>query len=288
MTRFFDAFEWPGSSGWIEIFVLAVLYYSVFRLFKGTRGAAILSGVLMLYGLLYVVTTVSHLDILNWILSQLMIYASLAFIVIFQPEIRNALARLGQQPVWKPAPPDLGKKTVDPIVRATNLLSKRKIGALIAIEREIGLRSYKETGTKINAVVSTELLMTIFFPHTPLHDGGVIVSDGRIRAAGCLFPLSHDEMLSKSHGTRHRAAIGITEETDAAVVVVSEETGTVSLAYNGRLRRGLDEDHLRRTLASLLRKKRSGRMRRRDKNAEARLKQLDLFSEPVEEDLSDV
>jgi len=259
-----DAFELPDVPGWIEIFILAAMLYFVFRLFKGTRGSSILSGFITLFALLYVVTSLSHLDVLNWILSKLMLYISLAVVVIFQPEIRRALARLGRQP-WRNNGMASQKSLVEPIMQTVRLLSKRKIGALIAIEREIGTRTIQDSGTKMNSVVSSELLATLFFPHTPLHDGGVIISGDRICAAGCLFPLSQKEELSKMLGTRHRAAIGITEETDAIVVVVSEETGAVSLAYNGRLRRGLDEDRLRRVLSSMLRRERTGLSRFREK-----------------------
>ena len=138
-------------------------------------------------------------------------------------------------------------------------MSKRKIGALIAIEREIQTKDIQENaGTKIDAIVSPELLTTIFFPRTPLHDGGVIISGKKIATAGCLFPLSQKPKLSKSLGTRHRAAIGITEETDAIVVVVSEETGSISIAYNGRLRRGFTPERLHRVLSSMLRRERTG------------------------------
>jgi diadenylate cyclase len=150
-------------------------------------------------------------------------------------------------------------------MQAVQLLSSRKIGALIAIEREIGTRAMQDAGTQINATVSAELLATIFFPRTPLHDGGVIISGKKIRAAGCLFPLSQKPELSKTLGTRHRAAIGITEETDAIVVVVSEETGSVSIAYNSRLRRGLSPERLRRVLSSMLRREHTGLARYREK-----------------------
>lgn len=261
-----DTFELPGVLGWIEIVVLAAMFYYVFRLFKGTRGAAVLSGLIIVFGTLYAITSISHLDILNWLLSKLMLYISLAFVVIFQPEIRRMLAKLGRQPMWlSNGGISSQKNLVEPIMQAVQVLSKRKIGALIAIERDIGTRTLQDTGTKMNSMVSAELLATIFFPHTPLHDGGVIISGDRICAAGCLFPLSQKEELSKTLGTRHRAAIGITEETDAIVVVVSEETGAISVAYNGRLRRGLGEDRLRRVLSSMLRRERTGLARFREK-----------------------
>ncbi len=259
-----EAFELPTVLGWIEIFILAALLYFVFRLFKGTRGSSILSGLIILFGILYAITSISHLDVLNWILSKLMLYISLAVIVIFHPEIRRVLARLGRQP-WRNNGMASQKTLVEPIMQTVKTLSKRKIGALIAIEREIGTRAIQDTGTKLNSSVSAALLSTIFFPHTPLHDGGVIISRDRICAAGCLFPLSQKEELSKMLGTRHRAAIGITEETDAIVVVVSEETGAVSIAYNGRLRRGMDDERLHRVLSSMLRRERTGLSRFRDK-----------------------
>lgn len=260
-----ELFDLPSFAGWVEIFVLAAMFYYVFRLFKGTRGAAVLSGLIIAYGGLYALTVLGHLDILNWLLSRVMFYISLAFVVIFQPEIRRVLAQLGRQPVWRSNGIAAQKTLVEPIMQAVQLLSKRKIGALIAIEREIGTRALQDSGTRMNSVVSSELLATLFFPHTPLHDGGVIISGDRICAAGCLFPLSQKAELSKLLGTRHRAAIGITEETDAIVVVVSEETGAISIAYNGRLRRGLEEERLRRVLSSMLRREHTGLARFREK-----------------------
>ncbi|WP_372807593.1 diadenylate cyclase CdaA [Pontiella sp.] len=285
MTHWRDAFEIPDTLGWIEILILAGLLYFVFRLFKGTRGASILSGLIVLFGILYATTSLSHLDVLNWILSKLMLYISLAIVVIFQPEIRRVLARLGRKP-WRNNGMTSQRNLVEPITQAVKILSKRKIGALIAIEREIGTRTIQDTGTKMQSVVSSELLATIFFPHTPLHDGGVIISGDRICAAGCLFPLSQKEELSKMLGTRHRAAIGITEETDAIVIVVSEETGTVSIAYNGRLRRGLEDDRLHRVLSSMLRRERTGLARFREKiqTGEANLSDTVLMSVNEEQD----
>ncbi len=281
-----DALELPDVLGWLEIFILTALLYFVFRLFKGTRGSSILTGLIILFSALYAITSLSHLDVLNWILSKLMLYISLATVVIFQPEIRRVLARLGRQP-WRTNAMASQKTLVDPIMQCVKLLSKRKIGALIAIEREIGMRAIQDTGTKMNSAVSAELLSTIFFPHTPLHDGGVIISGDRICAAGCLFPLSQKEELSKTLGTRHRAAIGITEETDAIVVVVSEETGAVSLAYNGRLRRGLNDDRLRRMLSSMLRRERTGLTRFREKIETGEADLSDTVLMPFSEEKND-
>lgn len=278
-----DAFEIPDAWGWMEIFILAGLLYYVFRLFKGTRGASILSGLIVLFGALFAITSLSNLDVLNWILSKLMLYITLAIVVIFQPEIRRVLARLGRQP-WRNNGMASQKNLVEPIMQAVKILSKRKIGALIAIEREIGTRTIQDTGTRMHSAVSSELLATIFFPHTPLHDGGVIISGDRICAAGCLFPLSQKEELSKKLGTRHRAAIGITEETDAIVIVVSEETGAVSIAYNGKLRRGIDGDRLHRVLSSMLRRERTGLARFREKIQAGEADLSDTVLKAIDED----
>jgi diadenylate cyclase len=281
-----DAFELPDALGWIEIFIIGAMLYFIFRLFKGTRGAAILTGLIILFGTLLAITSLSHLDVLNWLLSKLMLYISLAVVVIFQPEIRRGLAKLGRQPLWRTEGISSQKSLVEPIMHSVKILSKRKIGALIAIERDIGMRAIQDSGTRINSLVTSELLSTIFFPHTPLHDGGVIISGERICAAGCLFPLSQKQELSKTLGTRHRAAIGLTEETDAVVVVVSEETGAISIAYNGRLRRGLEEERLRRMLSSLLARERTGLARYREKleTGEADLSDTVLMAFSEEQD----
>lgn len=250
---FLSHIRWPGPSGFIEILVLAVLFYYIMSFFKGTRGASILSGFILTLVLSMLVTKWVHLDALNWIFTQLSVYLAIAFVVIFQPEIRHALAELGKQPAFSST--SVEKEIIENIVQAVLILSEKKTGALIAVEREIGTRSIQETGTLLDSQITVELLTTIFFPYTALHDGGVIIGNGRLLAAGCLFPLSQRADLNKNLGTRHRAAIGLTEETDAIVVVVSEETGKISLAYRGHLTTGLSEERLRRALSSLLIKK---------------------------------
>ena len=240
----------PDLAGVFEILLLAVVFYYVILFFRGTRGAQVLLGFTVILVTLLLLTQLFHLDAVNWLLKRFSVYLAIAFVVIFPPEIRRALAELGKQHVFAATARE--RTLVDHIVQAVLLLAERKIGALVAIEREIGTRGTQETGTRIDSLVTPELLASIFFPHTPLHDGGVVIKGDRIVAAGCLFPLSPREELSKSLGTRHRAAIGLTEETDALVVVVSEETGTISVAYKGRLSRGLDEERLRRLLAAVL------------------------------------
>ena len=239
-----------GIPGAIEILILWIGFYYTILFFRGTRSAQVLSGLVALVLLLVLVTRLLHLDILNWILQRFSVYLAIALLIIFQPEIRRALAELGKQNMFGSSVPE--RETVDAIVEAATLLSSRKIGALVAVERKIGTRGIMETGKPIDARVTAELLSGLFFPRTPLHDGGVIIRDNRIAYAGCVFPLSHQPQISRAVGTRHRAAVGITEESDAIVVVVSEETGAMSIAFNGRLTRGVDEDRLRRTLTAVL------------------------------------
>jgi diadenylate cyclase len=242
--------ELPGVNGTIEILVLALVFYFLVKVFRGTRGAAILTGLVILFTFLIVITKFTNLLILNWLLQKLMVYLALALVVIFQPEIRRALAQLGRQGNFVAG--KARRALADPIADAVLLLASRKIGALIAIEREVETRGIQDTGTRLNSEVSAALLTSIFHPGTPLHDGGVIISEDRIAAAGCVFPLTQSDDLSQDLGTRHRAALGLTEESDTVVIVVSEETGIISIAYNGRLKRGFDGPHLRRVLASFL------------------------------------
>jgi diadenylate cyclase len=245
----------------VQIAVLWVAYYYIFLFFRGTRGAQVLVGLAVLFFVLIILTQSFSLDVLSWILQRFSVVLGVALLVIFQPEIRRALAELGRQPVFSMS---ADKRTViEAVVQAVAYLADQKIGGLIAIEREIGTRSVQETGVPLDTSLVPELLASIFFPHTPLHDGGVIISGDRIVAAGCVFPLSQDTELLKTLGTRHRAAVGLTEETDAVVVVVSEETGTISVSYRGRLSRGLDGDRVRRFLSTLLRERKAGNAWRR-------------------------
>ena len=241
---------WTWASIVIQIAVLACVFYYVFLFLSGTRGVQILVGLILLFAVLLGLTQIFSLDALNWILRRFFVVLGLALLVIFQPEIRRALAELGKQPVFAISIEKRG--LIDNIVQAVNLLAEQKVGALIAVEREIGTGAVQETGVKLDAKVTPELLASIFFPYTPLHDGGVIIMENRITAAGCVFPLSQNPDLHKKLGTRHRAAVGLSEETDAVVIVVSEETGTISVSYRGRLSQGLDGERLKRFLSALL------------------------------------
>ena len=270
--------EWvnmiPGL-GWravIEVLVLACLFYYTFLFFRGTRSTQVMTGLVLLIVLMIGVTQVLQLDALNWVLRQFSVYVAVALLVIFQPEIRRALAELGKPQLFSQQSEQ--KNVVDVLVQSATFLAERRIGALIAVEREIGTRHIQETGTRIDSRCDPELLSTIFFPQTPLHDGGVIINENRIVSAGCVFPLSQRMEISRGLGTRHRAAVGLTEETDAVVVIVSEETGTISVGYRGRLSRGLDEERLRRFLSTLLLKGKQASTR-----WEKAKKQLDLSPE---------
>ena len=240
----------PDFNGLIEILCLAVAFYYVFYFLQGTRGAPMMVGLIMIFIILSAATRFFRLEALTWLLERLSVYLAVALLIIFQPEIRHALAELGKQHFF-------GALTVEPslvdrIVQAVNLLANRRIGALIAVEQSIGTRPIQETGVKMDSAVTPELLASLFYPHTPLHDGGVIVSGNRIVAARCTFPLSQQPELSRMAGTRHRAAAGISEETDAVVVVVSEESGFISVAHKGHLIQNLDDDQLRRFLSGIL------------------------------------
>lgn len=273
-------FEWItriqsfGLGSFFQVILLACAIYYIFLFFRGTRGAQVLVGLGVLLVVLIGSTHLLQWAELNWLFRRFSVGLALALLVIFQPEIRRALAELGKQPVFVVSAERRG--TVDSIVQAVVTLAEHKVGALIAVEREIGTRFIQETGIKQDAAVTAELLASIFFPHTPLHDGGVIIRGRRIVAAACVFPLSQKAELHKTLGTRHRAAVGLSEETDAVVIIVSEETGTISVCYRGRLSRGMDQERLKRFLTTLL-------LRRQNAESPWRRakKQLDLTPEGI-------
>jgi diadenylate cyclase len=235
----------------IDILLVAVLIYQFLALIRGTRAVPILIGVagiaLAFYG-----AHVAELRTVNWLVGTLLPYAIFALIVVFQNEIRFALARIGRKLTFSRTAHD--SEAYDDIVLAANLFSQSQTGALIVIEREIGLRTYIESGVPLDANLSYDLLATIFRPSAPLHDGAVIIQKDRIAAAACFLPLSMNPVLSTQMGTRHRAGIGITEETDAIAVIVSEETGYISLAVAGNIERDINVEYLRERLSELLRR----------------------------------
>jgi diadenylate cyclase len=258
MEVLLDALEWlrellvrQWETG-VEILLIAAVIYVLLLTLRGTRGAGMLRGLALLMAFAVVLSGVRYLGLMRitWLLERLFAVSAIALVVIFQPELRRMLVRLGQTRwlgfLGKPRSLALGE-----LIDAVAAMSKRRIGALIAIEREVGLRQVIEGGTRLNAEVTSELLGSIFFPNTPLHDGGVVIRTNHLAAAGCLFPLSENPRLHKELGTRHRAAVGLTEETDAVTVVVSEETGKISVAVKGDLMHDLSVDELKSVLHNL-------------------------------------
>lgn len=249
----------PGN--WLDILrhvvdatLVSLIAYKIFTYLRGTRAVQLIKGIFVI-GLLAALAWGFNLTIMKWVLQQLQVMAVVAVVVVFQPELRSMLERLGRDSPF-------GRRllhgqehvrlVISEIVRAVREMSEKRIGALIAVERATGLKEYVETGTQLDALLSYPLLLQIFEPKTPLHDGAVIVRHNRILAAGCYLPLSSNKYLSKELGTRHRAAVGLSELSDALVIVVSEETGAVSVAEEGKLLRYLDPPGLEQLLESRL------------------------------------
>ncbi len=234
-----------------DILIVSFIFYRILLFIKGTRSAQIIIGLIFIF-ILYQLSNTFGLLTLNWLLNNFLQSIIIIIVILFQQDIRVALSRFGKNILVKSSETMTDIGVIDEIVKACVSLSFKKIGALILIPRETGLKNLIEIGHEIDAVVSKELLETIFVPATPLHDGAVLIEEGRIKAAGCFLPLSTNPDISKELGTRHRAAIGITEESDAVTVVVSEETGNISVAVNGKLTRNLDSDSLKRVLKNLI------------------------------------
>jgi diadenylate cyclase len=239
----------------VDILVVAVIIYQVLMLIRGTRAVQLVAGLGLLFGA-YIVSRWLGLYTLQWLLSYVGLVVPIALLVLFQPELRRMLEQLGRGGVslvglTHGLDREAAIRLVNDVARAARILGSRKTGALIVLERHVGLQDFIETGIRLDGIVTVQLLINIFFPNTPLHDGAVIIRGNRVAAAGCLLPLSENPSLSRALGTRHRSAIGITEVTDAVVVVVSEETGTISVAHGGHLSRGLTEEELKVTLLSL-------------------------------------
>lgn len=250
ISRMFPGFSLNAT---LDILVVGFLIYQFLSLIRGTRAAPMLLGVSTLVIAFYVAHLLG-LRTVDWLVTNVVPYAIFALIVVFQSEIRHALARLGRKLTFSRMQSANGMDSYDDIVLAANLFSQNQTGALMVIEREIGLRTYIESGVPLDAQLSYDLLATIFRPSAPLHDGAVIIRRDRIAAAACFLPLSMNPLLSTQLGTRHRAGIGITEETDAISVIVSEESGAISLAVGGNVERDITPERLRERLAELLRR----------------------------------
>jgi len=241
------------ANGWrhlLEIFILAVLIYYAFRFVRGTRGWPVVIGFVVVLLTLALLTTVLDLKVLRWMLGSASVFIAVGALVIFQPELRRMLGELGNLPIF--ASTSEQREAIEVVIQTVERLADVKIGALIAIEQSILLQEAVEAGIKVDCDATPEMLETIFFPNNAIHDGGVILKGDRIAYAACIFPLTQRQDLNKSLGTRHRAAIGLSEETDAVIVVVSEENGMVSYAYKGQLVRGVTLEELRAFLTSVI------------------------------------
>ena len=243
---------------WKPIIEIAILWFVIYRVmlfFEGTRALQVLRGIIIVL-VAFLLTQIFQLDILDWLMTKLFGISVIAILIIFHPEIRQGLARLGQRHLFSTT---LRDEDLDymlkEIGKATETLSQLKFGALIAIEKSDPLASYLESGVMVDAKISGDLIEAIFTPNNPLHDGAVIIQNGRIMAAGCLFPLSENQDLSRIYGTRHRAALGLSEETDALVIIVSEERKDISLVYKGRLFKEMGKEELLAKIKEILKLK---------------------------------
>src|SRR3982750_1814802 len=255
MVDFFGSILRRPPMGWwdlLDIAIVSFLIYEFLKLIRGTRAVQMGVGTLLIVALLYVPRR-APLQPVNWLIRNALLYVAFAAIVIFQSDIRRALAHFGQAPFFRYFNrQEAADETIEEVVVAATMLAQQKVGAIVAIEREIGLRNYIESGIPLDATLTYDLLVTIFKPGSPLHDGAVILQEGRVAAAACFLPLTVNPRLSRELGTRHRAAIGLTEESDAAAVIVSEETGLISVSLNGEIERALSPEDLRQRLRALI------------------------------------
>jgi diadenylate cyclase len=234
----------------LEILILAALAYHGYLFFRATRGARILIGLVVLLLSLTVISKYLHLEVIAWLLQRMSAFLAIGLVIIFHPELRRLLAELGSQRLFNFG--STNDESLNVLVEAMVELSHKRMGALIAVKRHIDMRQYAESGVELDSKISRELLTTLFHPKTPLHDGGAIIDEGRIYAAGCVFPVSQREVRNRSIGLRHRAALGVSEETDCVALIVSEESGALSLAFEGKLYHDLDADELKRRLQQLV------------------------------------
>ncbi len=232
----------------LEVILFWYAFYALLKFLRSSGAIQILKGLLVIF-LFFVIVEILGLSSISRLMREILPISVIGFLVVFQGELRRGLRRIGQNPIFKV--PLKEEKIVDEISKTVSALSGKRIGAIIAFEREVSLKQYAESGVPLDAEISFELISTIFMPNTPLHDGGVIIRGGRIESAGCLFPLTSSQRISKQLGTRHRAAMGLTEETDAAAIVVSEETGHVSFAEKGELARDLSTEEIKKRILNL-------------------------------------
>jgi diadenylate cyclase len=234
----------------LEVLILAVGIYHVLNFMRGTRGAPVVTGFIVVLLGLTLLTVVLDLVVLRWLMATFFVFIAMAFLVIFQPEMRRMFAQLGNQSMFQAQHQQ--RENIEVVIEAAENLAEARIGAVIAMERTIQLPEVVEVGIVVDCEATPEMLETIFFPNNAIHDGGVIIRGDRITHAACIFPLTNQTNLSKTLGTRHRCSIGLSEETDAAVVVISEETASIGYAYKGQLTRNVTPQELRSFLSSVL------------------------------------
>jgi len=247
----FDVFANIRLLDLLDISIVAFIIYRIILLIKGTRAVQMLLGLAVIL-VVYLASRVGDLYTLNWFLSNFLSSIILVIVVIFQHDIRRALMHVGRNPFFGSVTYREESEIIDELIKACVSLGNRKIGALIAIERETGIKDILESGTSIDSRVSNELIRAIFMPSSPIHDGALVIQQGRLTLAGCFLPLSQSGDINKNLGTRHRAAIGLTELSDAVAIIVSEETGKISVAINGGMTRNLDATSLKKVLGRLL------------------------------------
>jgi diadenylate cyclase len=250
MRGFLDRFGFilPGPLDIIQILIVAAALYYVLRLLARTRAIQMLVGLLLVIGV-YFIARFLNFDLIQYILEVVFQYGAIAALIVFHPELRNALARLGQNRMMRVFNRLEGREVAEELIEAVERLARAKIGAIIAVERDVGLGEYVETGTRLQARVGADLIVSLFAPYGPLHDGAVLIRGDTIIAAGVILPLTQYPVTDRTLGTRHRAALGLSEETDALVIVVSEETSQIALAQRGRLERHVTMERVRHALA---------------------------------------
>ncbi len=247
-----ELFEQFSGYAVVDILLMATIIYQLFMFIRGTRAAQMVTGMLLIVGAVYAFAQLYPLTTFNWMMSKFYSSFIIILVILFQEDIRMMLSRMGKKSFLATNEPFSSKQILDEVTRAAAALASKRIGALIVLERNIILSRYVDIGILLDARVSKEILVSVFHPSSPIHDGAVIIQQGRLAAAGCFLPLTRDEDLDPNLGTRHRAAIGISQVTDALVVLVSEEAGSVALVVDGQVSRGLDVKELRKALRNLL------------------------------------
>ncbi len=254
MSDFLELLRWQDV---VDILVVAFVINQLISIIRGTRSAQMLLGLIVL-SFVYFMASILDLAALMWLLKTFLSSIFLIIIIVFQQDIRRALTQVGQSPFHRST--GIMERDIEEIINAIYYLAKRKIGALIILERDMGLQEFVESGTELDAHLSKEILISIFMPVSPLHDGGVIISKGKVQTAGCILPLTQNPYISRKYGTRHRAALGLSEETDSVILVVSEETQEVSMVQYGALKGIKDENALRKSLRAIFMIKKSSSM----------------------------